>query len=206
MNANKSRFWIVLFSALLTARVLAAGGHIRQDMSPLLSPPSVRDEPDPNDSRSCYTLGRLDISFQTEKKGPPAVGLIVADPRGRRIGFDPIKNKGWQELPEADGFIDCDAPDGEGACRGRIQICGPLSGTYQFEVIAKQDAEYNLSVSGQSQEIRVEQGLRASQSQAELNDIAIRKGARDLLLLNYSRDLHFKIALQLPLTPQAGSQ
>lgn len=167
----------------------------------------VHDEPDPNEAQSCFALGRLNISFSTQKKGPPEVGVILTDPRGRQIGFDPIQKSGFQQLPEAQGYIDCDAPGADGSCTGVIQVCGPLSGTYKLEVIAVQNAQYSLSVSGRSQEVRgKDHDLEASDSDAEINDVPIRKGTRDTLLLNYSRDLRSKVAFQrqAPL-PVAGN-
>jgi hypothetical protein len=156
----------------------------------------VRDEPDPSESQSCFALGRLDITFQTEKKGPPSVGLVMTDPRGRRIGFDPVQKEGWQELPQAQGFIDCDAPGGEGACRGVIQVCGPISGTYKLEVISLEAAEYSVSISGRSEEVRQQHGLHSSRSDTELKDVSIQKGSREVLLLDYSRDPNSKVAFQ----------
>jgi hypothetical protein len=79
---------------------------------------------------------KLDIVFRTDNNGPPNVGVVMTDPRGRRIGFDPLTKHAWQDLPVAQGEMNCDDPDGAGACRGSIQICGPLTGTYTLELIA----------------------------------------------------------------------
>jgi hypothetical protein len=155
----------------------------------------VHDEADPNDAQACYALGRLDLSFRTEENGPPAVGVVIMDPRGRRIGFDPVESHGWQELPKAQGFIDCDTPDAQNSCLGIIQICGPISGTYKLEVIARQTTEYSLQISGRSQEVRDRLGLASTSSQADVQRVAIPKGTRDILLLSYSRDPSSKIAL-----------
>ena|SRR5947209_559091 len=209
MNAHNSRFFSAV-SLLLTIPLLAFdGGRLPENsLSPQTGLHEVRDEPDPSEAQSCFALGRLDITFGTEKKGPPAVGVVLTDPRGRRIGFDPIVKSGFQELPQAEGYIDCDAPGAEGACSGVIQVCGPVSGTYKLEVIAVQNADYTLRVSGRSQEVRGSRhDLQASDSDAELNDVAIQKGSRDVLLLNYSRDLRSKVAFQrqAPM-PVAGNE
>ena len=157
----------------------------------------IRDEADPGQVQSCFTLGRLDIAFQTEKKGPPTVGIVLTDPRGRRIGFDPILKSGFQELPQAEGYIDCDAPGTEGTCTGVIQVCGPVSGTYKLEIIAVQTTAYSLRVSGRSQEVRGKNhDLQVSDSDAEINNVAIQKGSRDMVILNYSRDLSSRVAFQ----------
>ncbi len=198
---------MLLFSALLTVPLLAYSGSrlIEKSPVPRVGKPEVRDEPDPNEAQSCFSLGRLDVTFRTERKGPPEVGVILSDPRGRQIGFDPVQKSGFQQLPEAQGYIDCDAPGGEGECNGVIQVCGPLSGTYKLEVIAVQNTQYSLSVSGRSQEVRGKNhDLQASDSEAELQNVPIQKGTRDILLLNYSRDVRSKVAFQrhapVPLT------
>jgi hypothetical protein len=199
MNPHNSRILAGVSSVLLFFPLLAFGGSRLTDNSPVprVGTADVRDEPDPDEAQSCFALGRLDISFSTEKKGPPEVGVILTDPRGRQIGFDPIQKSGFQQLPEAQGYIDCDVPGAEGACRGMIQVCGPVSGTYKLEVIAVQNAQYSLSVSGRSQEMRgTNHNLESSDSDAELGRIPIQKGSRDILLLNYSRDPQSKVAFQ----------
>ena len=198
-----------MVAIVLTAPLFAFGGS-RGSARPALAgtdTQEVHDEADPNEVQSCFALGRLDVSFRTEKKGPPEVGVILTDPRGRQIGFDPIQKSGFQQLPEAQGYIDCDAPGVEGACTGVIQVCGPVSGTYKLEIIAVQNAEYSLSISGRSQEVRGKKhDLEASHSDAELDHVPIRKGSRDTVLLNYSRDPESKVALgrQAPV-PVAGN-
>jgi hypothetical protein len=168
---------------------------------------AVRDEPDPTDTRACYSLGQLEIAFSTEKKGPPTVGMVVTDPRGRRIGFDPIKKNGWQELPEAEAFIDCDEPGTEGSCHGLIQVCGPVSGTYKLEVIGTDTGDYSLHVTGFSQAVKDDRGLRSADSHTAVTAVPIQKGSRDKLLLNYSRDPAFKVAFRSEQTaPVAGNE
>jgi hypothetical protein len=47
-------------------------------------------ELDPQDENGCFSMGKLDIIFRTDNNGPPNVGVVLTDPRGRRIGFDPL--------------------------------------------------------------------------------------------------------------------
>jgi hypothetical protein len=70
----------------------------------------ILDEPDPDDTGNCLSLGELDIVFRTGNDGPPNVGVVLTDPRGRRIGFDPLIKHAWQALPVAQGDISCDDP------------------------------------------------------------------------------------------------
>jgi hypothetical protein len=71
----------------------------------------VFDEPAANDTGDCLSLGELDIVFRTGNDGPPKVGVVLTDPRGRRIGFDPLIKHAWQTLPVAQGDINCDDLD-----------------------------------------------------------------------------------------------
>lgn len=197
--------WLIVSTITSGALAGSLPSALPHPSSPLI--PAVSDEPDPTDTRACYSLGQLEISFRTEKKGPPTVGMVVTDPRGRRIGFDPIKQNGWQELPEAEAFIDCDAPGGEGACQGLIQVCGPVSGTYKLEIIGTQTGIYSLHVAGISQAVNDERGLRASDSSTDLTAVPIHKGSRDMVLLNYSRDPAIKVAFSSEqASPVAGNQ
>jgi hypothetical protein len=52
----------------------------------------ILDEPDPDDTGNCLSLGELDIVFRTGNDGPPNVGVVLTDPRGRRIGLIPLSN------------------------------------------------------------------------------------------------------------------
>lgn len=158
----------------------------------------VRDESDPKDTRSCYEMGQLEISYQSQDRLPPAVGVLVTDPRGRRIGYDPVGPNAWQELPLAQAFIDCTDQDANGqprACTGWIQICGPLSGTYRLEVSASESGKYSVNISAVSQQKRSENGFHATESRVQVADAPIRKGSQDTLLLEYSREPGSKIAL-----------
>jgi hypothetical protein len=157
----------------------------------------VQDEQDPNDPGDCVALGELDIAFHTNNSGPPTIGIVLTDPRGRRIGFDPLTKRGWQELPVAQGSIDCDESDGKDACRGLVEVCGALSGTYKLEIIANAASDYTLTISARSQEVRDRQRLWSSYSDCDLISIPIRKSSRNFISVTYSRDPNFRIAAQL---------
>jgi hypothetical protein len=107
-------------------------------------------ELDPQDENGCFSMGELDIVFRTDNNGPPNVGVVLTDPRGRRIGFDPLTKHAWQDLPVAQGEMNCDDPDGAGTCRRSIQICGPLTGTYTLELIAQETTAYSVSICARS--------------------------------------------------------
>jgi len=157
------------------------------------------DEPDPADASDCFSMGELDIKFRTDNNGPPKVGVVLTDPRGRRIGFDPIAKQGWQELPVAQGYIDCDDLDGGGSCRGLVQICGAVSGAYELEIISQQTTAYSVSILARSKAVLDGNKLQSYRSDAVLNDIAIRRGSRNVLSLEYSRDPYEPVTAQLQL-------
>jgi hypothetical protein len=98
-------------------------------------------ELDPDDNGDCLSLGALNIVFRTDNHGSPNVGIVLTDPRGRRIGFDPLTKSAWDTFPVAQGYIDCDDPDGRGACRGVVHVCGP-----QRDVQARSNCPANDSL------------------------------------------------------------
>jgi hypothetical protein len=165
-----------------------------------LSGTSIRelmDELDPYDDSVCLSFGALDIEFRTDNYDSPNVSIVLTDPRGRRIGFDPLIKRAWQALPVAQGYIDCDDLEGRGGCRGVVQVCGPVSGTYKIEVIAQKATSYSLSISARSKEVLGGDGLESSYSEADLHNIAIPARSRDIVLLNYSRTLRENVTAQL---------
>lgn len=169
-----------------------------------LSDTSIRepmDELDPHDDDACLSLGALYIVFRTDNDGPPNVGVVLTDPRGRRIGFDPRIKRAWQALPVAQGDIDCDDLEGRGICRGVIEVGGPVSGAYRIEVIAEKTTAYSISISARSKEVFGGAGLQSSYSKIDLNNIAIGAQSRDIVLLNYSRNFRQNVNAQLLRTP-----
>lgn len=181
----------LLASAMIVCAVPLVGRTILPRETTSVSTQSVRDEVDPKDTQSCREMGELDIAYSSENSGAPIIGLVVSDPRGRRIGQDPLAHKLWQELPLAQAFVDCDEDnDGrqDGACHGMVQICGPVSGTYKVEVIGTRSGRYSLTASGASAQKVAAKRLHSTDSEAEIRDVAIHEGSRDSLRLTYSRE------------------
>ena len=157
----------------------------------------IRDEADPTDQQSCESMGQIGIVYETGNAGPPNIGLRITDPRGRKIGYDPRTPKVWQELPLADGFVECkDIDDKTGLkhCAAHIQICGPVSGTYKLEVLPTQNGTYSIIVMGTSESRRDQAGPHSTASRAAYRS-EIRKQSPDVLTLNYSREAGTKISL-----------
>jgi hypothetical protein len=152
----------------------------------------IHDDADPTEMQSCYSMGQINLTYESGDMGAPNVGLRITDPRGRKIGYDPLTHKGWQEFPLAQGYLDCDQNEDVSQvrhCRGHIQICGPISGTYKVEVLPARtrNSKYSINLSSTSQQTRDESGLHSSASQTELKS-TIRKRTSATLLLQYSRE------------------
>jgi hypothetical protein len=168
---------VTIFSLLILVPRAVFGDVHPRDLAFVLAVNTreVQDERDPDDAEDCVALGELDIAFHTNNIGPPTVGIVLTDPRGRLIGFDPLAKRGWQELPAAQGSIDCDESGGKDACSGLIEVCGALSGTYKLEIIATAASDYTLTISARSQEGRDGQHLWSSYSDHDLISIPFEK-------------------------------
>ena len=183
---------------MLPPRAVFGDVHLRDGASvPAVNTREVADERDSNDAGDCFALGELDVAFHTDNSGPPTIGIVLADPRGRRIGFDPLTKHGWQELPEAEASIDCDASDGKKTCGGIVRVCGPVSGRYRLEMIAQESSHYTVSFFARSEETGSGENLRSSNSRRNVSNITIRKGSRNVISVDYSRDPALKVAAQL---------
>jgi hypothetical protein len=190
---------VTMFSLLMLApRAVFGDVHLRDGaFVSAVNTREVQDERDPKDAGDCVALGELDIAFHTNNSGPPTIGIVLTDPRGRRIGFDSLTKHGWQELPEAEGSIDCDASAGKQTCGGIVRVCGPVSGTYKLEVIAQETSHYTVSFFARSEETGFGENLRSSNSGGTVSNMTIRKGSRDVISLDYSRDPALQVAAQL---------
>jgi hypothetical protein len=166
----------------------------------------VRDEADPTDQQSCYSMGQINLAYESGEVGAPNVGLRITDPRGRKIGYDPLAHKGWQEFPLAEGFLDCDENEDTGElrhCAGYIQICGPVSGTYQVDVLPAHSGKYSIHVLSTSEQTRDELGVHSTGSRVEWNS-KIQDQAPATLLLQYSREAGAQLKLLRSDQPVAG--
>jgi len=159
----------------------------------------IHDEADPTEMQSCHSMGQITLTYESGNLGAPNVGLRITDPRGRKIGYDPLTHKGWQEFPLAQGYLDCDQNEDASEvrhCTGHIQICGPISGTYKVEVLPARtrNSKYSINFSSTSQQTRDESGLHSTASQTELKS-TIRRRTSATLLLQYSRETGTQIKL-----------
>ena len=66
----------------------------------------IHDDADPTEMQSCYSMGQINLTYESGDMGAPNVGLRITDPRGRKIGYDPLTHKGWQEFPLAQWLLE----------------------------------------------------------------------------------------------------
>ena len=76
------------------------------------------------------------------------IHLVVTDPRGRKEGYDPIRNTTWNEIPDA-AYIseNISNPDGTTSPETKLlYIPDPIYGTYQTEVIGYDTGNYEVDI------------------------------------------------------------
>ena len=181
--------WFLLAALVFVLSLSASHARAAYEWDQLLPARSeIHDEADPSDEQPCDVLGELNLNYESGETGSPKVGLRITDPRGRKFGYDPGSDRGWQELPRAEGFVECDENEDTSSlryCAGHIEICGPISGTYKIEVLPAQNSHYSLTVSSISQTRR--SGLHPTTSLVRWQN-EIESHVREILLLQYSRE------------------
>jgi hypothetical protein len=188
---------VALTSCLLPPEAGRLLADSKLDRRPL-SAREIHEERDPDNEQACFSMGRMTIDYATGEPGLPKVAFRITDPRGREMGYDPRSNRGWQQMPLAQAYFDCDENEDTGEirdCKDHIEICGPISGTYRMELLSPQSAKYEINVSAASQRVRTESGSEVTVSRADL-EVAIHKHDSAVLWLQYSREAGSKIRLR----------
>ncbi len=188
------KFWVLV--TLAASALPMTSSHLRAELrlNTSFSKAEVREirrEADP------FSMGRITLHYASGEEGSPTIGFRITDPRGRTIGYDPRINKGWQEMPLAQAFLDCDENEETGElrhCKGHIEICGPISGTYQVEVLPTRSSTYSMNASATSQRTRNKTGFHTTSSQADFKGKVFEQHPARLLL-QYSREAGSQIKL-----------
>jgi hypothetical protein len=178
---------------LTPVRLLAAMGVDKK----VLSTREIYEEADAEYEEACSSMGSITIEYAGKETGRPDMGFRIIDPRGREIGYDPRTSRGWQELPLAQAFLDCEENEDTGElrqCKGHVEICGPVSGSYQIEFLPTHSGKHLINVSATSQRMRTEFGSDTTSSRADLNS-EMHKQEPAELLLQYSRELGTQVLL-----------
>jgi hypothetical protein len=182
---------LALAANLFAASTIEARPHFRE------SPKKIQQELDPQNEQQCFSMGSMSIDYKNAEPGLPQLGFQITDPHGRRIAYDPQSNRASQEMPLAQAYLDCDENEETGEttnCKGHIEICGPISGTYRIELFTRHAGNYSLSVSAASGRAWSASGYDATTSHAQMrSDIDQQKSV--VLLLHYSREIGTQVTL-----------
>lgn len=80
----------------------------------------------------------------------PLGEMVMTDPLGRKLGFDPIKEKEYEEIPNSSYAVypdeDCETGEILGDPRTILMIVRPVEGEYQLEVIGIGRGNYTLTI------------------------------------------------------------
>lgn len=181
---------LILCSLPLVPTRLSAHSEINTHLLFKSSSRPIHVDTDPANEQACFSMGRMVIDYSSGDAGVPTVGFRVIDPLGRKIGYDPRTSEGWQEIPLAQAYLDCDEKEDTGElskCTDRIEICGPTSGTYRIELAPTQRRSYAIKVSAFSQRSHTGAAYGVTTSAADLEGTITGKKPT-VLLLHYSRE------------------
>ena len=97
-----------------------------------------------------YTDKSSNITIQFYSPGE----LLLTDPQGRRLGFDPIKGITYKEIPNGsyagEGLVDDSDPnadpEGDPSYHEEIYIHRPIDGDYHLKVIGTETGTYSLII------------------------------------------------------------
>jgi hypothetical protein len=126
--------------------------------------------------------GTLDIRLHPEegKLSPPAE-LLLQDPQGRWIGYDPRRLQNYQGIPRASYDMESledeetGAPGPETAI---INLPNALSGNYILRVIATERGKYTLEVRAYDRDLSV--------TEMQFAGMATKRGAVNYYLIRFS--------------------
>lgn len=96
--------------------------------------------------------GALDIRIHPDQgKLQPPAELLLKDPGGRKIGFDPRTTRAYGEIPSAhyefEGIDDA-VSGAPGPRSGIIELRNPLPGTYVLDIIGTESGYYTIEITG----------------------------------------------------------
>jgi len=146
-----------------------------------------------NKKKSYSYVGALDIRIHPDEGNlnPPAE-LLLTDPKGRRVGNDPKRNKTFKEITnssyEHEGIADAETGD-PGPETAIIYIRNPIIGEYNLQVIGIKSSKYILEIRGYDCEM--------NHSSAEFTNVMINKNTEHHYLIRYSNKKESKIDVTL---------
>ncbi|MCU1287034.1 MAG: hypothetical protein JWO13_3384 [Acidobacteriales bacterium] len=155
---------------------------------------------------SCTAQGYLRVAVYSAGKDVRApVAIVLADPEGRRVGFDPLRKTEYSDVPQATyvGGHETVEPVVDGipakpvSSEQYVEICHPTGGQYQLRLIGIKQGAYTMSVSAASREFLDSSDKPMSlDSRAEIPAATTRKGAVQSFLVVYSRTPGVKVRVK----------
>jgi hypothetical protein len=171
---------------------------------------------------SCTAEGYLRIAlFPIGRQSKTPVAVVMTDPQGRKLGYDPIGKVEYADVPEATfsgdkgetappprrmtqeeqesgvAAITPPTPSPTSPAPAVLELCNPVGGQYQLRVIGTQQGKYGLSINAANREIVDVTGrLLALDSRAEIPPTNARKGAAQNFLVVYSRTPGVKVRVK----------
>jgi hypothetical protein len=115
--------------------------------------------------------------------------MVVTDPQGRRVGYDPIQAITYKEIPGAyyEGYYIADAESGDpGPLTKELVIPEPLAGDYKLEVLGTSEGVYSLGIEAYDPEL--------NPSIFEFLDIAISLGTVHTYAFKYPKQVGVGLA------------
>jgi hypothetical protein len=166
---------------------------------------------------SCTTEGYLRIAlYPTSGRGKTPVSVVLTDPQGRKLGYDPVRKTEYADVPQstfsgdrgkpAPPKLDPNAVDPSliidpqtprptpspqapaAPTPAVLELCNPIGGQYQLQVIGIEPGKYGVSINAANREVLDISGRPMSlDSRAEIPATSSRKGGLQNFLIVYSR-------------------
>jgi hypothetical protein len=195
---------IILFLCFVTS--IPSSGILREQ--------SLASQGEPT---SCTTEGYLRIAlYPTSGRGKTPASVVLTDPQGRKLGYDPVRKTEYADVPQstfsgdrgkpappkpdpnaADPSLIIDpqaprpAPPPQAPAAPTpavLELCNPIGGQYQLQVIGIDPGKYAVSINAANREVLDISGRPMSlDSRAEIPATNSRRGSVQNFLIVYSR-------------------
>jgi hypothetical protein len=155
------------------------------------------------------------------KQSKTPVAVVLTDPQGRKLGYDPMARVEYADVPEATfsgdkgetappprrmsqeeqesgvAVIAPPTPAATSPAPAILELCNPVGGQYQLRVIGTQQGKFGLSINAANREIVDITGrLLALDSRADIPPTNARKGTAQNFLVVYSRTPGVKVRVK----------
>ncbi|MCU1311571.1 MAG: hypothetical protein JWO20_2696 [Candidatus Angelobacter sp.] len=165
---------------------------------------------------SCTAEGYLRIAvYPVSARGKTPVSVVLTDPQGRKLGYDPIRKTEHSDVPQSTFTGDTGKPKAPPKPAANpvdpelildtppppppppapaaptpavLELCNPIGGQYQLQVIGMEPGKYGVSINAANREVLDISGRPMSlDSRAEIPTTSSRRGGVQNFLIVYSR-------------------